>query len=116
MFEEFEVAEAAPEMSFTDPAPATSTPVPDAASAAPSLRSGTRSRADPAAERQKYLGRLKMAMSHSEKVRQEEKQNEKELLELLPISDKFALNSDSKIMARWRSGSRTGSAYSTTSR
>ena len=72
MFEEVEAAETEPELSFTDPVPQTSAPVTDAASAAPSHRSSTRSRADPAVERQKYLGRLKMAMSHSDKVRVEE--------------------------------------------
>ena len=90
------------ELSFTDPVPQTSAPVTDAASAAPSRGSSTRSRADPAVERQKYLGRLKMAMSHSDKVRVEEKARDQELLDMLPISEKFALNSDGKVMARWK--------------
>ena len=102
MFEEVEAAETEPELSFTDPVPQTSAPVTDAASAAPSHRSSTRSRADPAVERQKYLGRLKMAMSHSDKVRVEEKARDQELLDMLPISEKFALNSDGKVMARWK--------------
>lgn len=86
----------------TEPLTPSEAAPPSAAAASSSRASSKPASVDPSVEKLRYLGRLKTGMTAAEQATKDEAREEAEYAEQLPASERFSLDRDGKVMARWQ--------------